>query len=236
MSINNREDANRYYDLVNKLVDNYTDKWKIKPSSLKNYLKPGSERFKNFIKRNKLENVNGISQILNDVIDDRYHMESDGVITFENFKFFESEEFKIQSMKQSLYKGIEKADIKMEKILADHFDTNLGEIDVVDADKHTFKLNDWEGDDRNVIIYSKEELDIITSNITDYLCDTLSKTKVKLTDKIEIDLSDLVKKDKFSEEIGKKFTEEFLIETITDCLGDDYKFKSKVDTYFIWIS
>ena len=32
MSINSREDANKYYQVVNKLVDEYIDKWKIKPS------------------------------------------------------------------------------------------------------------------------------------------------------------------------------------------------------------
>ena len=38
MAINNREDANRYYQIVNELVDDYLDKWKIRPSNLKRYL------------------------------------------------------------------------------------------------------------------------------------------------------------------------------------------------------
>ena len=38
MSINNREDANKYYQTINDLVDDYIDKWKIKPSNLKRYL------------------------------------------------------------------------------------------------------------------------------------------------------------------------------------------------------
>ena len=51
------------------------------------------------------------------------------------------------------YKGIEKADLNMEKVLADVFDTNLGSIDIVDSGKHIFKVNDWKGKDINVIIY-----------------------------------------------------------------------------------
>ena len=104
MSINTREDANRYYQVINGLVDDYIDKWKIRPSSLKRYLQPGSERFNKFLERNKLKDIKGAEVILKDIIEDRNHMESDGVITFESFKLFESEEFKIHSLKQSLYK------------------------------------------------------------------------------------------------------------------------------------
>ena len=37
MSINNREDANKYYQVINSLVDEYTEKHKIRPSNLKRY-------------------------------------------------------------------------------------------------------------------------------------------------------------------------------------------------------
>jgi hypothetical protein len=68
-------------------------------------------------------------------------MENDGVITFESFKMFESDEFKIQSLKQCLYKGIEKADIKMEKELADYFDVNLGDIDIEIDSLHLLEVS-----------------------------------------------------------------------------------------------
>jgi hypothetical protein len=38
MSINSKEDANKYYQVVNNLVDDYIDKWN-KPSNLKKILK-----------------------------------------------------------------------------------------------------------------------------------------------------------------------------------------------------
>jgi hypothetical protein len=117
MSINNREDANNYYKLINGLVDDYIDNHKIRPSKLSSYLKPGGQRFNKFLERNKLKDVKGAEIILKDVIEDRNHMESDGVITFESFKYFESNDFKISNLKECLYKGIDKADIKMEKIL-----------------------------------------------------------------------------------------------------------------------
>ena len=186
MSINNREDANKYYQLVNELVDDYMSKGKIRPSNLKRYLEPGSDRFKKFLIRNELNEISGIDRVLSDVIEDRASMESDGVLTFENFKFFESDEFKVKSLRQCLYKGIEKADLKMEKVLADVFDTNLGSIDVIDSDKHVFNV-----ENSNVVVYSKEDLEIIKNNIIDFLYDELKTKTVLLGGLVELSLSNI---------------------------------------------
>lgn len=234
MSINNREDANRYYQMINSLVDDYLDKWKVRPSNLKRYLQPGSERFNKFLERNKLKDIKGAAIILKDIIEDRDSMEQDGVITFESFKMFESEEFKIHSMRQCLYKGIEKATQQMEKVLADRFDTNLGDIDIVDADKHIFKINDWNNHDVEVIIYSKEDLEVIEGNMIDHLYTELSKSKISLTDNISIELKDLVKEEVFENKMFDIFTPEFLIKTISDLLGGEYQ-KEDQGKYFIWI-
>lgn len=234
MSINNREDANKYYQIMNELVDEYIDKWKIRPAKLKKYLSPGSKRFNRFLERNKLDEVKGAGTILTDIIDDRFSMESDGVLTFENHKFLESAEFKIQSLKQCLYKGIEKADIKMEKIIADYHDTNLGEIDVVDSDKHLFKISSWGNDGSNIVIYSKEDIDLIVSNMIDHLFDELSKNKVELTDSISIDLSDLIKKENFEDKMNSIFNKEFSTKVITDCLGEECQFDGELNGFLLW--
>jgi hypothetical protein len=233
MSINSREDANRYYQIINELVDDYIDKWKIRPSNLKRYLKPGSERFNKFLERNKLNDVKGADRVLRDIIEDRDSMESDGVITFESFKLFESNEFKFESLKQCLYKGIEKADLNMEKVLADYFDTSLGQIDVVDASKHMFKLSNWKSDEDEVIIYSKEEIEIIKNNMIDYLFTELTKKKVEIVEGIEIDLSDLLKANMFDEQMSQIFERNnFLIDTISKVLS--YKFNGESGNYLIW--
>lgn len=234
MSINNREDANKYYQIINELVDEYIDKWKIRPAKLKRYLTPGSKRFNKFLERNKLSEVKGAATILQDIIDDRESMESDGVLTFENYMFLESAEFKIESLKQCLYKGIDKADIKMEKIIADFHDTNLGDIDVVDSDKHLFKLSGYGFQSTKVIIYSKEDVDLIVKNMIEHLYDDLSTKKVELTDSIEIELSDLIKKESFEDKMDSIFTDEFTIKIITDCIGDDWSFDKEFEGYFLW--
>lgn len=233
MSINNREDANKYYHLVNELVDDYIDKWKIRPSNLKRYLKPGSERFNKFILRNNLSEVVGINRVINDVIEDRVSMEKDGVMAFESFKYFESSDFKIQSLKQTLYKGIEKSDIKMEKILADYFDTNLSDIDVVDSDKHLFKVSGWSDEDIKVIIYSEEDLEVISNNIFEHLYEELVRKEVEITANIKINLNKLIDKDKFNEQFIDIFPENKVIQTISDLLSGEYK--KKTSKYHIWV-
>jgi hypothetical protein len=234
MSINNREDVNKYYQIINGLLDEYTEQHKIRPSNLKRYLQPGSERFSRFLEKNKMKDIKRADVILKDILDDREAMEKDGVITFESFKIFESDEFKIHSMKECLYKGVEKSTQKMEKVLADYFDTNLGHIDSVDSDKHIFKISDWEKQDCNVIIYSKEEINVIKYNMFDHLYDEISKSKFEIVT-VSIELSSLIDRDNFEEKLCDIFTEEKLIKTITDCLGD-YEFEEETNDFFIWVS
>jgi hypothetical protein len=224
--INNREDANRYYQQINDLIDDYIDKWKIKPSNLGRYLKPNSDRFNKLLGRNNLKEVNGIDRILSDVIEDRVNMERDAVLTFENFKFFESDEFKLSNLKQCLYKGIEKADENMEKVLADVFDTNLGSIDVIDSDKHVFKI-----DGVDIVIYSKEDLEIIKNNMIDYLFEELKSKKVLLGGLVELSLTNItgnVGYIRFS--IGNELDLESVISHLLEC--DHYK---SFRDYEIWI-
>ena len=233
MSINNREDANRYYQQINKLVDEYMESGKIKPSNLKNYLKPGSDRSKKFLARNNYKEVVGIDQVLSDVIEDRVNMERDGVLTFENFKFFESDEFKISSIKQCLYKNIGKADINMEKELADEFDTNLGSIDGIDSDKHLFKINDWNGKDVNVVIYSKEDLDIIYLNVVEYLYDEFQKKEIEIVSGIKIALKNMIDKGGFENGMHLYFVEDVYLNLIGSLL--EMEFNKQVSEYYIWI-
>ena len=232
--ITNREEANKYYKLVNELVDEYIDKWKIRPSRLKKYLKPGSKRFENFLMRHNLSEVKGVEKVLKDVIEDRSSMESDGVIKFESYFLFESSEYKVPSMKECLYKGIEKADLKMEKVLANYFDTNLGSIDIKDSDKHSFRLENWEGDNKNVIIYSSDNLEVIKENIFNHLYDELSKKEIELTDKIKINLNELINEENFEEKLDVILKEDKLIEIITDLL-EGYKLDGDMNNHFIWV-
>ncbi len=233
MSINNREDVNKYYQIINNLVDNYTEQHKIRPSNLKKYLKPGGGKFNKFLERNKLNSIKGCDRILKDIIEDRNSMEKDGVLTFESYKIFESDDFKIPSIKECLYKGIDKSTTKMEKILADYFDTNLSDIDIEDSSKHKFKINEWENDDISVIMYSEEDMDIIKENITDHLLDELKDKEIQLTSDIKIKISEIMDKSSFETSMKLKLTDNLLIKLIEDLT--DHKYKGSSDSHYIWV-
>ena len=233
MSINTREDANKYYQTINTLVDDYIDKWKIRPSNLRRYLQPGSERFKKFLERNGLKEIKGADRVLKDIIEDRESMEKDGVIKFESFQLFESEEFKMSSLKQCLYKGVDKSSNMHEKIIADYFDTSLGHINIVDSEKHMFEVEVW-GKVDNIIIYNREEIDLISQNILEYLYSEAKSKKIELSSNIIISLSNLITEESFKKEISENiFSEKKPIDIITQCLG--YEFKKEFENYFIWI-
>jgi len=235
MSISNREDANKYYQLINGLVDEYVESHKIRPSKLRTYLKPNGERFQKFLKKNGLDAVKGANQVLNDVIDDRVSEEIDGVVTFETFKYFESEEFKIKSMQECLYKSIDKSTLEQEKILADYFDTNLSSIDVIDTYKHKFKLEDWEGEKKQVVIYSEEEFEVIKNNFIEYLFDEISKKKIEIGT-FEIELESLINKETFENKLEDKFTKNVTADLISSCLGESWEFESKENSHYIWVN
>lgn len=234
MAINNSEDLNKYYRIINELVDNYVEKHKIKPSRLINYLSPGSDKFKKFLMKNQLEGIKGSDTILKDILLDRSGMEEDGVYTFESYKYFESNEFKIENLKSCLYKGIDKADIKKEKVLADYFDLNLGDIDILDADKNKFKINDWQSDDWEVVVYNSEDISIIKKNIIEFVYDKLSQEKLSIIDNLEIELNSLIKKDIYEEKLDKMLSEEKLLEIITTTL-DGYKYEKNLSDHYLWI-
>ena len=168
-------------------------------------------------------------------------MESDGVLTFESFKFFESDEFKTSSLKQCIYKDLEKADIGMEKALADFFDTNLGSIDVVDSDKHIFYIEDVEND---VVCLSEEDIELIKENMCDYLCTELKKKEIELIDNsignISINLGEFIESqdgyqgsdntiyNSFKSTIMKKLENGVLEDIIENLIGDDFNGDVKV--------
>jgi hypothetical protein len=235
MSIKTREDANKYYHLVNELVDEYIDKWKIKPSNLGKYLSPGSSRFQKFLQRNKLSEVSGTDVILKDVIQDRVNMEKDGVLTFESFKFFESDEFKLLSLSDCLTKGMDKADIELEKVLADHFDTNLGHIDIKNPESHLFVIDEgWESGKLEVVIYSESDVELIGENILDFVYNELSKKKISITPGFEVSLSGVFSKEQLLR--TGQFNKSVTIDLVSETLGSRFTYDGVVNGCHIWTS
>lgn len=136
----NSDNINEYYEKVNDIIDDYFT-YSIKPSALKRYLKPGSLGEKKFIKRNNLSNITNISKIIKDIVDDRYSMEKDDVLTFESFgEISKNINFNSSNVGTGiddiLYKNLTPTDNTMEKIIADYYRIGLGHIETVDVNKH----------------------------------------------------------------------------------------------------
>ena len=205
--IKNSEEANKYYQLVNQYIDEYTDTHKIRPVKLGQYLK-NSDKLKNFLERNGLKDIKNINRVISDVVEDRIAMEKDLVKTFENFKFFESEEFKILNLRQCLYKGVEKSNINHEKILADYFDISLSHINIIDSDKHVFKIESLNSD-IECVIYTSNELEIIRENMKEYCFDQVFNKKVRLEGisiELNVNIKDFIDTEKFGNHISEVLT------------------------------
>lgn len=214
-----RKDLNSYYDKINELIDEYIDKWKIKPTRLKRYLKPGTKRFDNFLKRNNLFEIKGARTILKDAIEDRVSLEKDGILKFESYKLFESDHFE-SNIKECLIKGVGKADLEMEKILADEFDTNLSGISIIDSEAHKFKVETW-SDELNVIIYSYEDFEIIKENFVNYYYDNLGDKIIEKS--LQLKLKAVTNEDIFTNSLFNKLTDDTLKEKISNILNLEFK-------------
>lgn len=216
--INNSEDANKYYNVVNQYIDEYVDKWKIKPTNLKNYLLGNKSKLINFLERRGLKDVNNIDRVVLDIVEDRVSMHSDSVMTFENFKFFESEEFKVLHLKDCLYKGIEKATINHEKVLADYFDVSLSQISAISPEKHTFLIHDI---DSPIVIYSEDELTVIKENIIEYSYQQMFKKIISLdlsTSKFELKMGDFISENQFKDKFSLYLSNEKIQEVVSSLL------------------
>lgn len=252
MAINGMEELNNYYQYFNQLVDDYmlnNGYSKIRPSNLKKYLNPNSEKFNRFLERSKSKIKKNWGVEINDeygrvvlknIIDDRYNMEKDGILTYESYSILESDEFKIKSMKECLYKGIDKATRKMEKIISDFLtekskgvDINLSDIDISNSDKHEFRVENWNNDSISIIIYSKEDMDIIKMNIIEHISDDLSEKDIEVNKNFKIKLSEIIDKDLVEKKMNSKIDNDYLINIIEDIT--EYEFKGEKQDHYIWI-
>ncbi len=217
--IKNSDDANKYYQLINQYIDEYVENWKVKPNNLKNYLLGNKSNLLKFLERRGLNDVNNINIVLSDVIQDRVSMYNDSVMTFESFKLLESDEFKILDLRSNIFKGIQKATIEHEKILADFFDASLSEIDVVNSDQHLFSFAE-----NNVYVFSKDEITILKTNILEHIYQKIKDQKIVIEiNSLKIEVSSDVYLKSYEEFTLKMNIDEKVEEYVGSSLNGGYK-------------
>lgn len=231
-----KQNIDELYIKVNELIDNYFT-WKIRPSSLKKYLKAGSIGLNKFIQLNKLDVYENIQKIIDDVISDRYSLELDGVKKFENFETDSPEsktELEKSDVNKVLYTNIKESDIKYEKILADLYRVSLSSVIEEDLKKHIYNV-----EDRNtsmVLIFSKEDMDIIRKNLVDYSYEYINTIDLRMESLfLKFSLKDKIDESKFKNKLTEESKDMKIEEWISDVVSvEEFEFKKEYKGYFIW--
>ncbi|CAG7580481.1 MAG: hypothetical protein SLAVMIC_00437 [uncultured marine phage] len=232
------ENINDLYGKINELIDSYFE-WKVKPSSLKRYLKKGSIGLKKFIERNDLGNIDKIDKIILDVVDDRFGMEDDGVLTFERYStFVEDDKMDGPNTREGhteiLYNNVGDSNIEYEKIIADHYRTSLGHVEVVSEAQHLYDVNNG-----TVIVFSDEDLGEISNNLAGFIYDFLSESVIQMkTLNISLKLEGLIGNEedlKSKMNVNDTKFQDDTIDVISEILqNDDYKYIGDFRGYHFW--
>jgi hypothetical protein len=170
----NTEQNNEYYKLINGYVEDYISNHKISPRNLRNYFM-NNEKLNSFLKRYKLDDVDGIKRVFRDVIDDWHSIEADAVMTFEKFQKMNEDNGSI---------NIQEANMEYEKVLADLYHTSVGHVNEIDSKEHTYTVKDF-GKEIDVVIYSNDDIESFKKDIMPIL---INKTKSEDVDLLKIDV------------------------------------------------
>lgn len=221
----NSEEVNKYYTIINELVDNYLNEWKIKPSNLKTYLKPGSKKFHSFLSKNNLKDVEKADVVLKDILNDREAIEKDGVLTYEKFTIKTDYKFSI------IERGIENSTVEHEKKLADYYDTSIGHVDIIDSKKHLFKVESI-GDDKECYIWLSDEIEIIKANILDNCLKTIGKESIGINN-INMNMQEILNIDNVEKILKEKINKNIVYLSIKKQLNQNLKLKHYSDKFII---
>ena len=211
--ISNREEANKYYKLVNNAINDFMGETKARPSEVHKYLTKNGAKF---LKKIELSDVEGIDSVLNDVLLHRRHMEDDKVITFESFSKLNESSINVGS-----------PSVEHEKILADIFNTSLGHIDVLDPQLHLFKISDF-GKDIFAIIFNESEISKIKEELIIKIKNEVISKVINVSDvdgisitPIKFWLSDVLDETKLSESVNSKISSDLVFDFIKSSFSNE---------------
>lgn len=231
----NPENINYYYDKVNELIDQYFE-WDIRPSALRKYMKRGSYGMKNFIDKNDLSSVKGIERVIEDVVEDRYAMEKDGVLTFESFEnigtYGDSE-----NIDDLLLLDVDDKD-NYKKVLADYYKVSFDSIQENDDfnDYASFNVSGIKLQSE-VRIYSNDDLEILKERYIDYITKRLMKDEVRINFLgFRKDIEDLFDESQIKSSLENNIYNDELIRLISNYLKHDdlHLITKNYKGYLIW--
>ena len=215
----NSADLNNYYSMVKDKLKKFSD-FNIPVDKIVAYLKPGTENFNNFIEQDaELKNVDGIHNVLRDIILDMYHAFKDGL-----YKRVKTEVKTFESLiAENIFdiSTIDKEDEhEHEKALADIYRVSLSYIDLGVPDVHLYVINQ-NGLTHKVIVFNTKEIEGIKNNIVNKLCDDIKKRMTNLLFDKQISIGELLSQSEIYSIVSNKVTIEDVIEYIAKNTGMD---------------
>ena len=212
--------------------------------------------YRNFIKlegetkENDLEYEKLVKRLLNEIIKDRIALEKDNKI-MENIqdinKFFKNDE-KLYEVTLPTLKLDEIVDDvtqvtnnTIKRVLVTYYKTYDDYIDLVDKNKHLFKIHDMVGDIVNnnrvsfdVCVFDKQDLERIKSNLIDFSIGEFHKELPNNLNIFGIDMkpSSFINKDELKTVFEGVFTHEEVVNIISSILG--WNFEKQFNDFFIW--
>jgi hypothetical protein len=235
-----KNNINSYYKKVNDAIDKYFDDHKVRPSSIKRFLKPNSVGMVKFIEMNDFKNIKGIEMIIRDVVDDRNSMEEDGVLTFESFHSVNEDHVTDDSDVSSnfIYSLIDKplVPIKYEKVIADKYNISLGHVEPFDLNKHEYNVEIPGSENLDIFILSSEDLAKVKESILSNVYDSYGSDNMKFGDIDIVAFSDfLVNKEEFVKISTDKLSDDKLINIIDEMMRqEDYSDGVSYKEFHIW--
>lgn len=248
--INGRLEANELYKKVRECIDKYRKDYKVESSEIKQYVINNLDRF---INKFGLSDIDGVKQIIIDVVDHKNNMSKDKmkkkiikemmsnrVIKFSNFKRINES-----------FMDVTKSGIEHEKALADYFNTSLGHVEEVDAENHIYSVTDF-GKNQMVVIFSKEELEKMKEKVVaDLVLEISDKNLIvedvnglKFGSEFSIQIGNIMEKSKLENFCEKQIDEKKIVSLVASHLSSEivfmYNFKNveylkEFEKFHLWI-
>lgn len=256
--INNKADADKYYNIVNDAITKYMNDNKINGKKLKDRFFNSKRFYTSFIRDNDLGDIDNIYNIVKDVIDDRFGIYKDKFNIDECKSFLEyigeSDEFTnnsdmlqndsivtnqtddiVKTYEECIYHNIPDADNTYNNVLADYYDTNLSDITPIDIKKHIYKVVAW-NKTYNVIIFSQHDIDTINTNVCNKIVSSFMNKHIGLYNDITITISNYVDDKKLNSDLYSIMKKDNKIcEFIAKYLKNGYTFDKVSNDMYIFI-
>src|SRR5574344_1749855 len=241
MVINNSKDANKYYQIVNDDIDNYLSNHNITAKQLLKKMKSSITFLPKFIESNNLTDIekDKVRMIENNKIKLFYDIlvESDEYTTNDDKlskDIVVNGDKKIaNTFNECIYLDIPQSDSQYENVLADYFDTNLGDITPMDVDKHIYGVKSWNSKDM-VIIFSKNDLDTIRTNFVNKIYNGFIKRQITIIDDIKMDMKDIIDVNNFTNMIYNIIDYMMICHIVEKYLKDNYKYENIRNDFYIF--